>query len=188
MYSHHLGNPKGFRSSEPATQGKTRTNSPIYSKGTHTWGTRSNRQTLRTRSVPWVLGALCALRGVGAGDGKVTESRSGKKGQRWREREEEKENKQEGGRDRQEGWRSTEGFQLHFTGGWVPEKITTKSTVTWVLRGQQQHSNLGQLDSDLCFFSLEQTWASEGPCVTKVLRLLKNEVSFYWRFAAREDS
>lgn len=30
----------------------------------------------------------------------MTESRSGKKGQRWREREEENEKKQEGGRDR----------------------------------------------------------------------------------------
>ena len=63
----------------------------------------NTKQRADTEDVLRICAALrapCTLQGVCAGDGGVTESRSGTKGQKWRDREREREKKQEGGRDR----------------------------------------------------------------------------------------
>ena len=63
----------------------------------------NTKQRADTEDVLRICAALrapCTLQGVCAGDGGVTESRSGTKGQKWRDREREREKKQEGGSDR----------------------------------------------------------------------------------------
>lgn len=93
---------------------------------------------------------------------KVTESRSGKKGERWRDRER-KWGEREWARERESWWEAEAGrkererrISTPFYRSLSPRESECQVQNYLGIRRQQQDSNLGQLDSHLCFFSLEQ--------------------------------
>lgn len=152
------GNPRVSEALSQQPRGKTGTSSPLYNEGTCRWRTQSNRQTLRGRTRACAVLKLHAhCKRVCRGHEKCQKagvaSRDRNRGtERWRKGE-----KQEGGRHR--GRRDGKGqkdFSSILQEAESQRKASAESIVMSI-RGQQQDSNLGQLDSNQCFFSLEQT-------------------------------